>query len=220
MRIEKIHIQNFRGIEELEFNLNPNFNLFIGENGAGKTAILEAFAVGIGSFFSGMPGVPSRHIRREDIRYFKTPEGSYEFSDKTKIEVKGVLNNKNLLWYKERNGIWGSNIMGNRSPIRLESEAINKSIKDSKPTTFIDLPVLAYYSTARLWKEGRDNKKEEDNNDKVIRNIPSRYRGYKDALEIKSTFKIMLEWFKGKFKEMLVNKEPSFQLDCVRDVII
>ncbi len=220
MRIDKIHIQNFRGIEDLEINLQKQFNLLIGENGSGKTAILEALTVAIGSFFSGMPGVQSRHIRDADIRYFKTLEGSYEFTSTTKVEVlNAFVNGQEIGWYKERNGVGGSNIMGNRSPIRMLSEELNKSIKDSKRTNPIDLPVLAYYSTARLWKEGRENKKEEDK-ESFIKNLPSRYRGYKDALEIKSTFQIMLDWFRSKFKDKAANDKSTFQLDCVKEVII
>jgi predicted ATP-binding protein involved in virulence len=220
MRIDKIHIQNFRGIEDLEINLHKQFNLLIGENGSGKTAILEALTVAIGSYFSGIPGVQSRHIRNSDIRYFKSLEGSYEYTSTTRVEVlKAFVNDKEIGWYKERNGVGGSNIMGNRSPIRILSEDINNSIKDSKRTTKIDLPVLAYYSTARLWKEGRENKKEEEK-EVFLKTLPTRYRGYKDALEIKSTFKIMLEWFKSKFYDNAFNEKSTFQLECVRDVII
>ncbi|MDO8996503.1 MAG: AAA family ATPase [Sediminibacterium sp.] len=220
MRIDKIHIQNFRGIEDLEINLHKQFNLLIGENGSGKTAILEALTVAIGSFFSGIPGVQSRHIRDADIRYFRAIEGSYEYSSITKVEVlNAFINGKDISWYKERNGVGGSNIMGKGSPIRILSEELNKSIKDSKRKTLIDLPVLAYYSTARLWKEGRENKKEKFN-ESIVKNLPTRYRGYKDALEIKSTFKIMLDWFKSKFQDKVVNDTTSVQLECVRDVII
>ena len=96
MRIEKIHIQNFRGIEDLEFNLNQNFNLLIGENGSGKTAILEALTVGMGAFFLGIPGISSRNIRDEDIRYFRTIEESVEFAEKTSIWVEGEVGEKSV----------------------------------------------------------------------------------------------------------------------------
>lgn len=217
MRIENIHIQNFRGIEDLKIDLHPQFNLLIGENGSGKTAILEAMAVGIGAFFSGMPGVNSRHIRDADLRYFKSPEGSHEYAFKTRVYVKGRVDKEKISWYKEREGEKGSNKMGNRSSIRALSEDLNKAIRDSRRKDYLDLPVLAYYSTARLWKEGRENKKDEE---KKVKNLPSRYRGYKDALEIKSTFSIMLDWFKAKFLEKATNNETSFQLECVKDVII
>lgn len=217
MRIENIHIQNFRGIEDLKIDLHPQFNLLIGENGSGKTAILEAMAVGIGAFFSGMPGVNSRHIRDADLRYFKSPEGSHEYAFKTRVDVKGRVDKEQISWYKEREGEKGSNKMGKRSSIRAVSEDLNKAIRDSRRKEYLNLPVLAYYSTARLWKEGRENKKDEE---KKVKNLPSRYRGYKDALEIKSTFSIMLDWFKAKFLEKATNNETSFQLECVKDVII
>jgi len=231
MRIDKIHIQNFRGIEDLEINLHKQFNLFIGENGSGKTAILEAFSVAMGAFFLGLPGVPSRGIRDEDIRYFRTIEGSYEWASMTKVEVlKGKVNNIQGIipkmeindecdWYKEREGITGRTNHGKQSQIKAFSQAINKAIKNPKRTEYIDLPVLAYFSTARLWKEGRENKKE-DENGKTLIELPTRYRGYKDALEIKSTFSIMLDWFKGHFQDMAVNNETAFQLECVKNVIV
>jgi predicted ATP-binding protein involved in virulence len=129
------------------------------------------------------------------------------------------MGNRILSWHKEREGYFGSNKMGNRSAIREISEEIHKSIRNPQRTEFIDLPVLAYYSTARLWKEGRENKKDE----KTSKNktpLPSRYRGYKDALEIKSTFSIMLDWFEAYFRDKVVNDEPSFQLECVKNVIV
>jgi predicted ATP-binding protein involved in virulence len=220
MRIETIQIQNFRGIENLAMSLNPQFNLLIGENGSGKTAILEALAVGIGCFFSGMPGVVSRHIRDSDLRYFRTIEGSYEYAVNTIVTVSGRLQDgEGIRWHKERTGIIGINKMGNRSPIREVSDRLHKAIRDPKRSSFLDLPVIAYYSTARLWKESRENKKE---NTKIKGrvNLPSRYRGYKDALEIKSTFGLMLDWFESKYKEKIANGESSFQLECVTNVIV
>lgn len=223
MRINQIHIENFRGIEDLTLDLNSQFNLLIGENGSGKTAILEAIAVGMGCFFSGIPGVFSRHIRKEDLRYFRSIEGSYEHANTTKVEIiSAEVMGKETYWYKSRNGQSGSNVIGSRSPIWAISNNINLQVRDSKRKTFIDLPVLAYYSTARLWKEGRENKKDikSEEGEKSNSPFPTRYRGYRDALEIKSTFKIMLDWFKGKFSDLKVNNESSPQLECVRSVIL
>ena len=40
--IERVILKNYRQFEELEFNCNLNRNIFIGDNGAGKSTILEA----------------------------------------------------------------------------------------------------------------------------------------------------------------------------------
>ncbi len=56
MRIERIELNNFRSFESRAFDLSPSFNVLIGENGAGKTAILDALAVGAGALFLGLEG--------------------------------------------------------------------------------------------------------------------------------------------------------------------
>lgn len=45
MRITSLHLQNFRNFERLAFESLPPFVAFVGENGAGKTNILEAISL-------------------------------------------------------------------------------------------------------------------------------------------------------------------------------
>jgi len=40
MRLDNIHIRNYRGFEDLTVELNPQFNLVVGDNGVGKTSFL------------------------------------------------------------------------------------------------------------------------------------------------------------------------------------
>lgn len=51
-------------------DLNSGFNLVIGDNAKGKTTILDALAVGIGSLFLGFTEpAKSKGIKTEDIRH-------------------------------------------------------------------------------------------------------------------------------------------------------
>lgn len=45
MRIKNLKINNLRNIASADFNPHPTLNLFFGDNGAGKTSILEALVV-------------------------------------------------------------------------------------------------------------------------------------------------------------------------------
>jgi DNA replication and repair protein RecF len=45
MRVKSLNINNLRNISSSKISLNPGLNCFIGDNGAGKTSILEALAV-------------------------------------------------------------------------------------------------------------------------------------------------------------------------------
>ncbi|MFM6025844.1 MAG: AAA family ATPase, partial [Dolichospermum sp.] len=44
MHIQKVTIKNFRCFEHLEVNLDPDINIFVGNNGSGKSALLDAIA--------------------------------------------------------------------------------------------------------------------------------------------------------------------------------
>ncbi|MFM2064780.1 MAG: replication and repair protein RecF [Cyanobacteriota bacterium] len=44
MHIQKVIIKNFRCFNNLEVNLDPDINIFVGNNGSGKSALLDALA--------------------------------------------------------------------------------------------------------------------------------------------------------------------------------
>lgn len=56
MHVKTIAIHDFKGIEHCQLTFKPGFNLIIGENGKGKTSLLEALAIGISGFLSGVHG--------------------------------------------------------------------------------------------------------------------------------------------------------------------
>ena len=62
MFLKHLSIQNFKGLVHCEVDLEPGFNLLIGDNGKGKTSILEAASVALGGFIAGIDHIPSKHI--------------------------------------------------------------------------------------------------------------------------------------------------------------
>lgn len=63
LRIEDLHIINYRGFSEKIVKLNPRMNVFAGENGSGKTTVLEAACVSLGAYLASFKKyVPSRYI--------------------------------------------------------------------------------------------------------------------------------------------------------------
>ena len=45
MKVIKVDIKNYRGINDLSIEFDPRISVFIGENGSGKTAILDAISL-------------------------------------------------------------------------------------------------------------------------------------------------------------------------------
>lgn len=49
MKLSEIQIENFRCINNIIWKINPNLNILVGENDAGKTAIIDAIHLALGS---------------------------------------------------------------------------------------------------------------------------------------------------------------------------
>ena len=47
MRLNRLKIENFRGITSLEIELDRDITVLIGENNSGKTTVLEALRFGL-----------------------------------------------------------------------------------------------------------------------------------------------------------------------------
>jgi DNA replication and repair protein RecF len=52
MQLSRLHIHSVRNLQEVALHLHPQFNIFIGNNGSGKTSVLEAIhLLGVGRSF-------------------------------------------------------------------------------------------------------------------------------------------------------------------------
>ena len=52
MYINSLHMKNFKCFRDDEIHFNSRFNLIVGNNGVGKTSILEAVAIGISGYLN------------------------------------------------------------------------------------------------------------------------------------------------------------------------
>ncbi len=92
MYLKHITIENFKGHAYCELKLKPGFNLLIGDNGMGKTSILEAASVALGGFVAGIDDVSSKHFTVDEIRVLATPmgDGSFHRQHETPVSVACV----------------------------------------------------------------------------------------------------------------------------------
>ena len=94
MRIKRIELTNFRNYTKQEIDLNPNINIFYGENAQGKTNIIEAiFLCGFGKSFRAKKDSEMILLGEENslikINYKKDyREGKIEINLKNKKEIK------------------------------------------------------------------------------------------------------------------------------------
>lgn len=62
MHFKRTEIQNFKSIEKMSLNFSSGVNLLIGDNGVGKTTVLEALALSVQTYFSRMNDITKREL--------------------------------------------------------------------------------------------------------------------------------------------------------------
>ncbi len=197
MIIKKIEIENFKGIEKVEFKFAEKFNLIAGNNGTGKTSALEAIIVALGAFLSGIDGVKSIHFTKDEIRREKEllGDGSTNIRYKTPVTVKCelVLDGTDFEFTRRKVSVKSS-----RSTIEPRDicRKANELISNSESI----LPVVSYQSFSRIANQKRDKWSNPFGDDF------SRSVGYTDCLEDASNTKMLQNWCKKM-------EEVSWQLD-------
>jgi predicted ATP-binding protein involved in virulence len=147
MRLDRLHIQNFRCYEDATFDFQPGFNLVVGVNGSGKTSLLQAVAssfIEFGQTFSHHEDL----LTKESVRFVFN-----EFEKRTRFErvFPLVLEAKgDLLGSSGWDVHWlaADHRMLDTRPSSKALEVINSVSSES--TT--DLPLLGFYRANRRWK--------------------------------------------------------------------
>lgn len=149
MRINEIRIQNFKGFKELTETFDPNFTVFVGENGSGKTSMLEAVAASLFSWHLGM-GI---HVMADlsGVRIGSRVIGStIEFSEEMPmvIEVCATSSGKTLGWkfFDDRKQSLSAESYDNQL-YKLFQELRKR--RESGEYLFDTWPLLAFYSAER-----------------------------------------------------------------------
>lgn len=190
MKIKNIKLKNFRCFEELVIELNERCNVIVGVNGAGKSTILDALAISIGTYFAKIPTTYSLPIQKEDVlrkSYLTGSIISTEYQFPVVISTEGIANGEFIEWSRELNGLKNKTTVKNASNLievgHIQQQNIQNGVTDTT------LPIFAYYGTGRLYK------KKNNRIAKLGIKKSSRLDGYTDALSLGTNEKQLLRWF-------------------------
>lgn len=186
MKINTLYIRNFKGFKQEEFSFDPNMSVLIGDNGSGKTSVLDALSFVLGTFFLGIDGVPSRPLKEyEKRRLILSPE-SIEIQLPFAIDVEHTLAGESYYWSRETNKkAGGATSYKNANDLIDMAKAYAQGVRNGDN---VDLPLIAYYGTARLAREHHQKL--------AYKKQGSRLDGYYGALDPSSFRRKFLEWFK------------------------
>jgi len=214
MKLHSISLQNFRCFESREFELAKRFNLFVGDNATGKTAILDALAIAAGSWFLGFSGVVSKAFGRDEVRvqsYLHGQSAILEEQYPVVVECEGTVAERSLRWQRELKAERSRTTRRSANEISTLASSMNHQVKAGE---MITLPVVSYYATGRLWMQKRRPGGGREPTSSI--KPGTRLRGYRAALDAASEEKHNLAWFKHNEIVALQQNETIGVLEAVR----
>ena len=210
MKISNIVLRNFRKYEHARFNFHKNFTVLIGDNGSGKTTILDAVSIMINTYLQGAKIQTGRGgIRKEDARLIiaeKEGQVFFEPQQEVYLTANGYLDGMPFFWQRDLGDRGGKakELTGTGAEHR---ELISKGESPN-------LPLLLYYGSGRLWDVHRAVRPAKPG---------SQLEAYRFCLDPKSDQKAFERWFKKlSYSELQKRKEipalkavQSAVLDCI-----
>lgn len=205
MRLKKITLNNFRCFEHLELLLHPRLTVLVGENGAGKTALLDGIASALSPVLTYLSSanqrLSGRVIQDRDFRVVQWPQfggkARWGMAEATRLQVETTDGLTWDVWKSSTKGKKPEGLVGQTS-LKNYLQGISESYATEHPRL---TPVIAYYGAKRGYID-----------------VPQRLRparenyGYPTAaligaLDSMSDFREMLAWFdQEEAAELRANK--------------
>lgn len=199
LQLNSLALKNFRCFEQLTIDFHPQLTVLVAENGAGKTSILDAIAVALGPFVGAFddgvgPGFLPTDIRVRQVRQSSGNEMEYA-PEGVSLVAKGRIPRHALdldpdspekQWSRHLASPKKSKTTIKDAKVLVDcAKALQHNVRDGKT---VNLPLLAYYGTNRLWQVRKLVAKKLAQTSRMV--------GYTDCLKSGSNYKIFCEWFR------------------------
>ena len=205
MYLKSLELHNFRCFEDVKIDFHKNLTVIIGENGSGKSSIMEGIAIALSSMFVKMDGLSSRKIDKSQARLKAYEVGStkdvqeqYPVIVKATASVLTQSNNKEIEWSRSIDSSSGQTKYGDANKIISLGVDYQKALREGD--TQICLPIIAYYGTGRLWDYHRNKQTD-------VFEKSNRLNGYIDCVDGTANVKLMMNWFMKMTIQKYQNQE-------------
>lgn len=227
MRIDQLTLKNFRCFEERTFAFHPQFTLVVGVNGTGKTALLDALATALSTWFIGLSTAPRpRSVDNADVRmHCEQTESGYRYPEHWPVRVDAIGRvpgcPEPLAWAREKVKAGGNTRYGEAGELLAVARAADTALKESEQPI---LPLLGYYGAGRLWMHRPQDLRREsrvNNPEKLVgkRDLKTDW-GYRGALEPGIPINQIMRWFAREAWATFQNGQETTGLKVVREAIL
>lgn len=216
MRLTWLWLEDFRCFIRAGWRLSPRFNLFIGENGTGKTTALEAAACALGAWLKQFPDVKHRPLSTADYRVTSVLKGTQldeQSPRRVLVEAKGIIDGQNVDWIRVK-AQWQKSrpVPTSHDQLTPLARAASEAVVEGKDVT---LPLISFYGTGRLWNVPNAQKPKL----KKGRGESSRLAGYQLAVDPRTSPDLLIEWLTRQEWIAFQQKEKNPTLEVVKTAI-
>lgn len=207
--ISELMISNYRLFDNIEIkNFDKNLNIFIGNNGAGKTSILDSIDLSLSwlRISINKNGGSGSYIDEDDINAYN--ESSY-CSVNIKFEINKNINSYISLNKSKLGRVKIKNKLSNIKSVG----GFYKIANDFNPD--YNMPLLAYYNVMRSYDVNPKDLKEPDLNDIIS---TDKFDAYQKSLDGKTDFSKFFQWYK-KVDDVLIRRKSNDFSTTNADVI-
>lgn len=187
MYLNRVIVKNFKAITDMELEFAQGVNLLIGDNGVGKSSMLEAIAVAMSGVFKGISGVSTKGITQNDVHFKISGRGdaSSEVCYGIPAEITAFMDMDSEEYYlkKYRESEEGS------ARTKMKDDGIVKKMQKKTNSSEEILPLLCFQSDARVWQTRRG-----DFGKKLKNKLNDRRCGYIGCLDYSLDIKGIQEW--------------------------
>ena len=147
MIVQKLIMRNFRRYEDACFSFHQRFNVLIGNNGRGKTTILDALSIMLNTYLlHSKIATGGTGIKNEDARFVVrnvSEQVFFEPQSDVWLKASAYIGNEHFEWQRDK----GDRGKKSKELMKLGEQNVNAVRKGM----LVDLPLLLYYGTGRLW---------------------------------------------------------------------
>ncbi len=156
MRIDSLCLRNYRCFDEIRIDFNEHLTVLVAPNGGGKTAILDAIAVAFSPFTWKIGVGAGKKFRVQDSRRLAVSAGSNGAKalspfQEIILEATGELDGQGISWKRRKPTEEGITTSIEALSLARYANRLLKRLSNSEEAMETVLPIMAYYSTGRLW---------------------------------------------------------------------
>ncbi len=183
MRIKSLSLKNFRRFKKIDIDFHPELTVIVANNGQGKTSLLDAATIVLGTFIGAFDFGKAKSIEQKDAHYHRSANKS-DNEQVFPVRLEAVFSEIDGLIVRELTGTKTKTTIKDAAPLTNYGKHLMAKVRSLENDP---LPLMSYYGSGRLWNSHKNTSR------KAVLSA-SRTLGYEDCFTSASSFTQVQQW--------------------------